>query len=641
MTKQDPQLQGRMLIYLAVLATILVYWSGLKGPFLLDDLPNLRPLQRWLEGRATIAEVIQGNRSGMLGRPLSMASLWFSAATGGMHPFPFKLGNLLIHIACGLLGWQLLTRLVQEDKFFAAKASLVAAVLAGLWMLHPINVSTVLYAIQRMAQLSAFFALAAVWIYVLARQQLAAHDTRPATIKLFLIFPLLLLAGLFSKENAALIPVLCLVVELAYFQNKTRSGNVLPAFYGLFLLLPALLVCALLATQLDVLLNYQRRDFTLVERLLSQPRALADYIGLFIWPRTGQMGVFVDDFAHSTGLFSPPSTFLAIIAIAVISVLAVALRRQAPSIFAGWFFFLAAHSMESGFLPLELYFLHRNYLPSFGLLLAAAGTMGWLAQKARATESSRLTWAPYALIGAVAIGLASTTWQYVQVWRSMDSIVADALEHRPDSLRATLEQLTQATNKQDWELASSITARLAASTDPRRQFLGHVNTVTIDCLAKGDGHRINLIEAEHVGLQMVTLVELQAYTPLSLALGHGRCGNRITESVVADSIVRLLDGLTNQPNESQAKWLLRTTAADLYQRAERWEDAQRQAELAWIPDVSDSAIAGMLVRIHIHNGNKVDAQRVLNQARARVSKYEIVAAQAIRMDQQRIDAMPD
>ncbi|MCY0536413.1 hypothetical protein, partial [Klebsiella pneumoniae] len=52
-----------------------------------------------------------------------------------------------------------------------------------------------------------------------------------------------------------------------------------------------------------------------------------------------------------------------------------AARKRAPSIPAGWFFFLVAHLVESSFLPLEMYYEHRNYLPSFGLLLAATGLL--------------------------------------------------------------------------------------------------------------------------------------------------------------------------------------------------------------------------------------------------------------------------
>jgi hypothetical protein len=89
-----------------------------------------------------------------------MASFLLSTALGGYNPFAFKLGNLVVHLACGIAGWQVLRRALALDKHLAARADMVAALLVALWLLHPLNVSTVLYAVQRMAQLSTLFALA-------------------------------------------------------------------------------------------------------------------------------------------------------------------------------------------------------------------------------------------------------------------------------------------------------------------------------------------------------------------------------------------------------------------------------------------------------------------------------------------------
>jgi hypothetical protein len=42
----------------------------------------------------------------------------------------------------------------------------------------------------------------------------------------------------------------------------------------------------------------------------------------------------------------------------------------------GILFFVADHRLESTLIPLELAFEHRNYLPSLGLILAAANLIG-------------------------------------------------------------------------------------------------------------------------------------------------------------------------------------------------------------------------------------------------------------------------
>ena len=626
----------RFVIYAAMLVAIVVYWPGLTGPFLLDDLPNLSPLNQWLDGQASAAELIFDNQSGMLGRPVSMATLWASAASGGMHPFPFKLGNLLIHLLCGLVGWQLLKRLLQEDPRLALRANLVAAVLAGLWLVHPIHVSTVLYAVQRMAQLSALFVLAAVWVYVLARQQLAAGQTKPAAIKLFVLFPLLLLLGLLSKENAAVAVLLCVVVEVAYFLRQPRPGKTLPVFYAVFLLIPAMLVLALLVHSPERLFSHAGRDFTLVERLLSQPRALWEYIGLMFWPRGGMMGVFVDDFSASTGFFSPLSTFFALAGLVAVSVFAIVVRRQAPSIFAGWFFFLGAHSIESTVFPLELYFEHRNYLPAFGILLATAGLLSWLAAKLPVARQAVAGKAGFALAGGAAIGFAFVTWNQAQVWRNEYNMAEQALKYRPASLRAALSKVTVLVQYGRFDEAIALTSSFIDSPKPSHRLLGNLHTLTIECIRGNGADPVYLRQAEASSIEFVTLADAQALTQLSRAIGTGGCGPAVTDEIAADSIVRLLDGLP-QSERARAKWSMRASLSTMYRHAGRMDKAMEQAKLAWHPDVSDTAVGGMLVGIYLQNGDMEMAQRTLDEVRERVNAYELEAMRQIDMLQAQID----
>ena len=640
MTDTISNWQSRLPFSVAALASVALYSAGLHGPFLLDDSANLDPLKQWLDGRAGAIELVLGNSSGVLGRPLSMFSLWLTAATGGMHPFPFKLGNLLIHVLCGLVGWQMLRRLLDQDPRFAAKANLTAAILAALWLLHPINVSTVLYAVQRMAQLSTLFVLLAVWVYMLARRQLGDGDTRPATIKLFILFPLLLIAGLFSKENAAVAPALCLVIELAYFAHRPRPGKILPTFYALFLLLPAMAAITIMVVAPDKLFGlYATRDFTMLERLLSQPRALMEYLGLIFWPRGGMMGVYVDDFIASTSLLSPPYTLLAWIALLAITAGALLMRKQAPSLFAGWLFFLVAHSVESTILPLELYFEHRNYLPLFGILLATAGLLNWLLEH---FIPARLRDPRIAMAGATiaAVAFATITWQQVQVWRSMDTIVAQAIAYRPGSLRAVLSQVTLDVKHANYDNAAQRLQTLIISDNPRHRRIGLLSLLTVDCL-RGKLSSLTLLQkADSITVPSVTPIEIQAYAPVEVAAQTGSCAV-LNDGVVADSLVGMLDRTNEQPATSRFKWQLRATAARMYVRAGRWQDAKAQARQAWIPGISDTAVGGMLVRILLHDGDKAGAQQTLDEVTAHVDASHRTASKEVLRLQSHINTLAD
>lgn len=627
-------------MYAALLATLCLYWPGLKGPFVLDDLPNLSPLQQAIEGQAPARELIFGNQSGVLGRPLSMATLWFSAVTGGMHPFPFKIGNLIIHLLCGLVGWQLLYQLLKSDPRLAGRAGFTAAVLAALWLLHPINVSTVLYAVQRMAQLSTLFVLASVWAYVSARRSMIDGDTRAANVRLFLLFPILVAAGLMSKENAAIAPALCLLVEVAYFLREPRKGKSLAAFFLIFLLVPVVLATTLLVLMPESLLNYEQRDFTLYERLLTQPRALVAYLSLMLWPRGGPMGVFVDDFTLSTGWLEPLSTAACALTLLAISAMAIAMRQRSPSIFAGWFFFLLAHAVESSIFPLELYFEHRNYLPLFGVLLAVAGALSLLTGTASRFQSqSRLRTVMLSLIAMTAIALSAITWKQVQVWRSIETITEQALEHHPESARAKLEMMTIAADSGRWDEAFAMAESLMESPHPRHRLIGNLHAITIECLSGRGGEPSHLTEAEAVGIQSITLAEVLATSQLSRALDEGRCGSKLDHATVGAALVRILDGTSQQSDQSRPKWLLRAAASRLYMNAGEWAEAEKHAELAWQP-TTDTGFGALLIYIYIHNAKKHKADTVWHEVKSRVQPYELVAQQELQRLRTEIDALP-
>jgi hypothetical protein len=188
-------------LLIALALTALVYVPGLRGPFLFDDIPNLRPLQDWLSGLTGWHEVLFGNRSGLFGRPLSMLSFILDAKLFGMAPFSFKLTNLLIHLACGALIYALLHRLLLRDPHLHQRAALAALAISAIWLLHPLQVSTVLYIVQRMAQLSALFILLALLAYVHGREALEQGRLRSGVTWLFLAVPAATALGMLCKEK--------------------------------------------------------------------------------------------------------------------------------------------------------------------------------------------------------------------------------------------------------------------------------------------------------------------------------------------------------------------------------------------------------------------------------------------------------
>jgi protein O-mannosyl-transferase len=550
-----------------------------------------------------------------------MASFMLTSWLGGIDSFPFKLGNLLIHLLCGILIWRLGRHAFRLDSRLQPHAELLAVLLTAFWLLHPLHVSTVLYAVQRMAQLSTLFSLAAALLYVSARLKLDAGTTRPALIQLFVGVPVLVIAGILSKQNAAVTPLLCLALEIAYFQQRRhRHRTVLATFYGLFLAAPALAMGAILLLRPQSLLAaYAEWDFTLAQRLLTQPRALWDYIGMLVLPQGSRMGLYTDDFLVSTSLFSPPTTLLAVAALIGVSAFAIAVRKRAPSVFAGWLFFLGAHGVESTFLPIEMYYEHRNYLPSAGLLMALVGLTALVPKTVR-TNTFTLRQLGLAGCAGFVLMLAVATLGRVLVWQDVNGISQQAIRFHPNSLRANFDAGDLAVARHDFEYHRQLMLRVAQSPDPRHRRMARMELVYVNCQIGIGGNRALMEQVVSERLPQITVVETYSLMRLLDVSRHRECGD-IGRFDLARHVQQLVDAAIAQPESATPKWTARFLLAQLYVSADQWPAALEQAELAW-QGGQDKKVGVFLSMAYAQQGDLSEARRMLALVEPRVPAYD-------------------
>lgn len=434
-----PQGGTRSLLLLAttLILVALAYWVGLKGPLLLDDPGNLSDVGDWLNGDRSAWSVITNNRSGPLGRPLSMASFLMDAALWGNSIWHLKLTNLLIHLLIGIVLFALYRRLVARDSMLYRARNWLPLLLTAIWLTLPIQASTVLYAVQRMAMLSTLFTLIALWVYVEARESLEKGRILRGQSLLWLFVPTLTALAALSKENGLLVPLLALVVEAVYFRPApgARRHHSVTTFFALSVGLPAVIAALILVYAPEKLIGgYAIRDFTVTERLLTQSRILWDYLEAILIPYGPQLGIFHDNVQKSTDLFTPWTTLPAVLTWSLVLLAGWRARHSNPAVAAGIGLFLAGHLMESSIVPLELYFEHRNYLPSVGLLLGIAGLAAAIGHRL-----SPLTPAFKAALTAAAVAIPlvylAATHGRAKVWSSPLTLYAQELRHNPNSPR--------------------------------------------------------------------------------------------------------------------------------------------------------------------------------------------------------------
>ena len=155
LVKNKHQFIGPLVILALVLFVYAVYAPGRYGMFLLDDYANLGPLAQ-VQNLNNVDGLLRYLFSDAGGTPadrwLSKLSFLINDATWPSHPFGFKHTNILIHIINGLLIISLVLRLMRITGHEERISQIVALFTGSLWLLHPLNVSTTLYVVQRMAE---------------------------------------------------------------------------------------------------------------------------------------------------------------------------------------------------------------------------------------------------------------------------------------------------------------------------------------------------------------------------------------------------------------------------------------------------------------------------------------------------------
>lgn len=424
---------------LLLVAVYLVYWPGLPGAFFFDDEPNLLLNEALAISRLDFHALWRAAFSfnaGPLGRPLSMASFALNQYFAGWDAYYFKLTNVLIHLANGI-GILILSRMILAacrrrglDALTERQATWLALGISAAWLLHPIQLTSVLYVVQRMTSLSALFMIVGMIGYLWGRLRLDAGRSGVALIlaSFAICFPL----AVFSKENGALLPLYLLLLEAVLFRFQGPARRFIVGFFLATVLLPAMVAVGWLVLQPGWLAaGYVGRDFSLAERLLTEARVLWFYLRLVVLPDERVMGLYHDDFAVSHGLLDPPATLLALAGLAALLGLVLSGLRRAPVASLGVLWFLAGHLMESTLIGLELVHEHRNYLPVYGIVLAAGY---YLAVPVRVLGSSRTM---RALIGAGLIAfLAAVTAVRAAHYGNPFTWAMSEAQHHPDSPRA-------------------------------------------------------------------------------------------------------------------------------------------------------------------------------------------------------------
>jgi protein O-mannosyl-transferase len=366
--------RGHSLLLAVIIVTLtLIYAGSFRGTWVFDDIPNIVENPSVHLDRLDWSG-LQKTFYGMgdsIKRPLAYLSFGLNYYTHGLEVFGYHLVNLIIHGLATVFLYLLIYHMLHLPllaRRYAGQARVAAFAAALLWATSPIQVTAVTYIVQRMASMAALFFIMAMLFYLFGR-------TAPDPYRKAGWFGLCLLAGLLSlacKENAAMLPVTLYLFDVLLIQGVDRvrfRRHLLLAAIPLALLAG---LAFLVSDPIRILTGggYEDREFTALERLLTQPRVLIFYLSQMIYPIPERFAL-IHEVQISRSLLAPWTTLPAIGFWLVWLGAGVYLAARRPLISFCLLFFMVNHAVESSIISLELVFEHRNYLPSMALFLLA------------------------------------------------------------------------------------------------------------------------------------------------------------------------------------------------------------------------------------------------------------------------------
>jgi protein O-mannosyl-transferase len=426
-------------IFLVTLICLL-YSNTLNAPWHFDDYQNIthnKNVQITVLDINNIKKSIFESPSGdSLNRPFSYLSFTLNWLWGKDKVTGYHVVNIAIHVVSSLFLYLVILQLLQtpnagrwdkDSLFFIALLSTV------LWAIHPIQTQAVTYIVQRMASMAAMFYLIGIFCYLKARML----SFRTSRIIFWGLCFIAFLLGVGSKNNAILLPASLILIEFLFFQNlslKTVQKRAGVIFLISILLIGVTGVLLFMENGLNQLFDgYEKRPFTMLERVLTQPIILLFYLSQIFYPVAHRFSI-THDVTYATSLFQPWYTFFAIAVIILLLGIAIWRIRKNPFLSFAILFYFGNHVIESSILPLEMVFEHRNYLPSFFLFIPVAIGIKKMLDHYKCIRKTTYYFI-VCFVCALIMGIGVSTYIRNWDWRSVRSLWQDAAEKAPQSAR--------------------------------------------------------------------------------------------------------------------------------------------------------------------------------------------------------------
>ena len=443
-TRNSLAVRSSVLVLLALVITT-CYANSFSAAWQLDDKPNIvnntylhldsmHPHK--LVNTLFTDHENPGRLSNKMYRPVPSLSFALNWYVGQDRVFGYHLVNTAIHALTAFFLFLFNLHLLETPKLRAkstGKPVFIALLASLLWAVHPIQTQAVTYIVQRMAQLAALFYMLGLYAYLKARLS-AETNKRMAWLIACAVFYLL---GVHSKPNAAMLPMALVLVEMLFFQNLADNRIRKRFMWGaaMVAVLIAVLGAALFLSgePFSFLDMYHARTFSLIERLMTQPRVVLFYLSQILLPLPSRFSI-AHDVIVSTGWLTPWATLPSALMVIVLVGFAVTQMVKRPLLAFAILFYFLNHIIESSVIALEMIFEHRNYLPSFFLSLPLAALLGhWWQNHLRRYRVAQVSVVAVSLLLVTLLSVSTVVRN--RVWQDETTLWMDAASKAPNHSR--------------------------------------------------------------------------------------------------------------------------------------------------------------------------------------------------------------
>ncbi len=406
-------------IVLLAAITLAIFWPALKHDFLVNwddqqyvtDNPSIMGLTPE-HIKTAFTKSLSGNYA-----PLHLISYMVDYDIWGLKASGFIFTNILLHAINGILIYLLVIRMSGE-RIAAFFGSL-------LFLLHPVQVESVVWVSQRKTLLAMTFFLLAMFWYITYRRD---KQGSPGRAKLF--YGLSVAAFLFaslSKSVVVIYPLVILLYDIC-FDEPRKLGSLLVdkvPFAIISAFVANLAIGTHAAQTVGGLTTYH--GGTLYTTLLTMLPVLARYLQLVLWP------------SNLSAFYNPPiktsidEGVVAASALCVfLIVIAILLYRRRQDLFFWFLLFFIGLIPVSQVVPLVTIMNDRYlYFPMLGIAVFVA-TMAFRGRAWSSLWASKDGIAVFAVSLIVVGAFTIVTSQRIGVWQNSATLWGDAVKKAPD-----------------------------------------------------------------------------------------------------------------------------------------------------------------------------------------------------------------